>query len=131
MTGSDSEVTSFDRKLPWSGCGRPKTGVYCTFHFLQGCSSQEEAVAWQEMTSLYLWCPEVTRKWGHLPGSHLEVAVGQKLACTVHFTSYKAAARKGMQSHDTNDLTWPQVTESHPEVTSFDRRSPGSGCRKP
>ena len=34
------EETSFDRKSPGSGWGRPKTGVYCTFHFLQGCSSQ-------------------------------------------------------------------------------------------
>jgi len=38
VTESDPEVTSFDRKLPGSGCRRPKTGVYCTFHFLQGLS---------------------------------------------------------------------------------------------
>ena len=25
---------------------------------------------------------------------------------------------------------WPQVTGIGPEVTSFDRKSPGSGCRK-
>ena len=30
-----------------------------------------------------------------------------------------------------NDVTWPEVTESDPEVTSFDRKSPGSGCRRP
>ena len=30
-----------------------------------------------------------------------------------------------------NDAMWPQVTESDPEVTSFDRKSPGSGCRRP
>jgi len=29
-----------------------------------------------------------------------------------------------------NDGTLPQVTGSDPEVTSFDRKSPGSGCRR-
>jgi len=67
------EVTSFVRKSPRSGCRRPKTGVYCAFHFLQGCTSQEEAITWQEMTSVlsgerkwpgsdFIW-PEVTWKW--------------------------------------------------------------------
>jgi len=32
MAGSDPEVTSFDRKSPGSGCGGPKTCVYCTLH---------------------------------------------------------------------------------------------------
>jgi len=41
VTGSDPEVTSFDRKSPGSGSRRPKSGVCCTFHFLQGRSSQE------------------------------------------------------------------------------------------
>jgi len=44
VTGSDLEVTSFDGKSPGSGCRGPKTGMYCTFHIPQGCSSQEEAV---------------------------------------------------------------------------------------
>ena len=44
VTESDPEVTSFDRKSPGSGCRRPKTRIYCAFHFLQGCVSQEEAV---------------------------------------------------------------------------------------
>jgi len=36
-----------------------------------------------------------------LTGSHLEVAVeGRKLAYTVHFTFYKAVARKNRQSRD-------------------------------
>ena len=30
-----------------------------------------------------------------------------------------------------NDVTWIEVTVSDPEVTSFDRKSPGSGCRRP
>jgi len=38
VPGSDPQVTSLDRKSPGSGGGRPKTHVYCTFHFLQGCS---------------------------------------------------------------------------------------------
>ena len=28
------------------------------------------------------------------------------------------------------DVTRPEVTESDPEVTSFERKSPGSGCRR-
>jgi len=44
VTASNPEVTSFDRKLLGNGCRRPKTRVYCAFHFLQGCSAQEEAV---------------------------------------------------------------------------------------
>ena len=38
------EVTSFHRKLPGSGCRRPKTVVLYTFELLQGCNSQEVAV---------------------------------------------------------------------------------------
>ena len=30
-----------------------------------------------------------------------------------------------------NDVVWPEVIGSDPEVTSFDRKSPGTGCRKP
>ena len=30
-----------------------------------------------------------------------------------------------------NDVTRPHVTISDPEVTSFDRKSPGSGCTRP
>ena len=44
VTGSDPEVTSFERRSPGNGCRGPKAGIYCTFHFLQGCMSQEEAV---------------------------------------------------------------------------------------
>jgi len=62
VTGRDPEVTSFDRKSPGSGCRRQKTCVYCTFHFLQRCSSQKEAVTWPEITSHDHRWPEVTRK---------------------------------------------------------------------
>ena len=30
-----------------------------------------------------------------------------------------------------NEVTWPEVTESDPEVTSFDQKPPGSGARRP
>ena len=30
-----------------------------------------------------------------------------------------------------NDVTCLEVTVSDPEVTSLDRKSPGSGCRRP
>jgi len=104
--------------VPRSGCRGPKTGIYCTFLFLQDCSSQEEAVTWQEMTSHDLRLPEVTWKWRHWKGSHLEVAVeGRKLGYTVHFTSYKAVTR--MRRHS-RDRKWRHVTtgsRNDPEVT--------------
>ena len=38
----------------------------------------------------------------------------------------------GGGSHGTgNDVTSPEVTGSGPKVTSFDRKSPSSGCRMP
>jgi len=107
VPGSDPGVRPFDRKSLGSGCGRPKTGLYCTFHFLQGCSSQE-AVTWLEMTSLDIRSPKVSPKLRHLSKSHLEVAVeGRKLAYTVHFTCYKAVARRRRQSPDRK---WRHVT---------------------
>jgi len=68
--------------------------------------------------------PEVSPKRRHLTGSHLEVAVeGRKLAYTVHFTSYKAVARR-RQSRDgkcrhvtSGDLKWPGSDVIWPEVT--------------
>jgi len=125
VTGSDKEVASFDRKSPGSGWRWPKTRIYCTFPFLQGCSSQEEAVTWQEMTSSDLRWPEVTQKWRHLTRSHLKaVAEDQKLANTVHFTSYKAVARRRRLSRDrkwcdetSGDRKWGHLAGSHLEVS--------------
>jgi len=130
VTGSDSEVTSFDRKRPGSGLKSPKTIVYCAFDFLQGCSSQEEAVSWQKITSGDLRWPEVTQKWSDLTGSHLQMVVeGRKLEYTVPFTSYKAVARR-RQSCDMkacqvtlSDRKWLGSYVIWPE-------SPGSGCRR-
>jgi len=36
------------QKPPGSGCRRPKARVCCAFHFVQGCSSQKEAITWQK-----------------------------------------------------------------------------------
>jgi len=131
VTRSVPEVMSFERNSPASGCGRPKTGVYCTFHFLQ-CTSQEEAVTWQEMTSRDLRSPEVTLEWRHLNGSHLEVPVeGRKAEYSIHFTSYKAVDAGGGSHVTGNAVTWPQVTGNVPKVKSFEWKSPGSGCRRP
>jgi len=117
-------VTRKDRKSTGSSC-RSKTRVYCTFHYLQGCRSMEEAVTWRKMTSRQLRWKNVTRKSRYLTGSQLEVAVeDQKLANTVHFTSYKAVTRRRRQSPDRkwrhvtsgyrkwpgSDVIWPEVT---------------------
>jgi len=69
--------------------------------------------------------PEVTRKWRHLSGSHLEVAVeGRKLTYTMRLTSYKAVARRQEavtwqeMSHMTfNEHKWPGSDVIWPEVT--------------
>jgi len=77
MTSRDPtwpEVTLFDWQSPGSSCSRSRSQVLGTFELLQGCNSQV-AVTWPEMTSRDPTWPEVTRKWRHLTGSHLEVAV--------------------------------------------------------
>ena len=56
-------MMSLDWKSPGSGCRKLKACVLGAFHFLQGSSSQEEAVTLQEMTLRALRLPEVTRKW--------------------------------------------------------------------
>jgi len=125
MTGNDPKVTSFDRKSPGSGYRSPKTGVYFTFRFLQGCRLREDSITWQEVTSRDLRWPQVTRKWRHLTESHLEVAVkGRTLANTVHFTSCKGVARRRRQSRDrkwrhviSGDRQWPGSHVIWPKVT--------------
>jgi len=69
------EVTSLDRKSPGSGCRRRISQVLGTFEPLQGCNLQVVAVMWQEITSSDPTWPEVTQKWRHLTGCHLEVAI--------------------------------------------------------
>ena len=51
VTGSDLEMTSFDRKSPGSGGRRPISQVLAKFELLQGCNLQEVAVRGQEVTS--------------------------------------------------------------------------------
>jgi len=43
VTGSDPEVTLFDRKSPGRGCRKPISQVLGMFELLQGCNSQEVA----------------------------------------------------------------------------------------
>ena len=62
VTGSDPEVTSFDRKSPGSGCRRPICQILGAFELLQGCNLQEVAVTLQARASCDLTLPEVTRK---------------------------------------------------------------------
>jgi len=85
------------RKIPGSGCRRPKTRVFGTFEPLQGCISQV-AVTWQQMTWTHVtpfdrkspggvcWMLKTSIistfellkgswKWCHFTGSYLEVAV--------------------------------------------------------
>jgi len=89
-------------------------------------------VAWPQVIGSDSEVMSFDRKWRHLTGSHLEAAVeGRKLAYTVHFTSYKAVTRRRRQSRDGNDVTWPQVTGSLPEETSFEQKSSASGSRGP
>jgi len=103
--------------------------VYCTFHFLQGCSSQERSshmtgndVTWPQVTGSYIIWPEITSKW-------LWKAENWRILYISLPTRLELA---GGGSHVTaNDVTWPQVTGSDPEVTSFYRKSPCSGFRRP
>jgi len=94
--------------------------------------ARREAITWQKVTSRELRWPKVTRKWRHLTGTHLQVAVeGQKLLHTVHFTSYKPVARRRRQSRHRK---WRHVNSGDwkwHEVALFDQKSPGSASRKP
>ena len=56
---------------------------------------------------------------------------GLKLAYTVRFIPTRLWLAGGGSHVTRNDVTLPQVTGSDPEVTSFDRKSLGSGCRMP
>jgi len=79
-----------------------------------------------------LRCPALTRKWRYLTGSNLEAVEGLTLAYTVHFTSYKAVARRRRQSRDrkwrhmtSSDRKWPgtgHFTRSHLEVAGEARK---------
>jgi len=94
-----------DRKSPRSGYRRSKTGVYSALDFLQGCSSPEEAVTWQEMTSHDLRLPEVTRKWRHLTGSHLRSGCRRPKTCV--YCAFKFLHGCDVQEEA---LTWQDMT---------------------
>jgi len=84
------------------------------------------------MMSRDLKWPELTRKWRYLTAKSPWLAgESEKLAYTVHFTSYRAVARRRRHSLHRK---WRHVSSgdrSDSEVTSFDRKYPGSGCRRP
>ena len=118
MTG----VMWFHRKSPGGGCGRPKARVLSMFELLRGCNSQEVAVTCQDKTSRDLTWWEVTRKWHHFTGSHLEVPVeGLKLWFCLRLSSYGAATHKRRQSRDSK---WHHVTSRDLEVTRGNVMSP-------
>jgi len=122
-------VTSGDRKwlasdVIWRkshGSGwSPKTRVYCTFHFLQGCNLQWEAVTWREITSRDLrWLasdviwPEFTRNGCRRPITHIY--------CTFHFL--KRCSRQE-EAVTWQEITWPYF--KWPEVTRKWRNLTGS-----
>jgi len=68
----------------------------------------------------------------HLTRSHPEVAAGaRKPAFWARLCSYRLyPAGIGSQVKG-NDIKWPQATGTDPEVTSFEQKSPGSGCERP
>ena len=53
---------------------------------------------------------------------------GRKLAFQVRLSSYRAMSRRRWQSRDRKGCHVTEVTGSDPEVTSFNRKSPASGC---
>ena len=113
------KAMSFDRRSPGSGC-RSKTRVLWMFELLQ-----DVAVTWLEMTSHNLTWMELTRKWRHFTGSHLEVAVeGRKLGFCVRLSSYRAVTCRRWKSCDrkwhyvtSRDQKWPESEVISPEVT--------------
>jgi len=136
VTGSDPEVTSFDRKSPRSGCRRPKTRLLGAFILLQDCNSQEVAVTW----------PGNYITWPHVTASDLEVTSfdrkspgsGCKRLKTrgLHvFTLLQSCNPQDVaftsQETTSHNLTWLKWPRSYPEVTSSDQKSSGTGCRRP
>jgi len=90
MTSHDltwPEVTRKWRHLsesPKSGCKKPKTRVLrAALMLCWAVTRRNVAVTWQEMTSSYLRCLQVTRKWRHFNVSYQEVGVGGQTLCYV------------------------------------------------
>jgi len=74
VTGCDPEVTSFDRKWAGSGCKTPisEFWVHLSFYRAPTCRRWHSH---DEIISRHPAWSDVTWKWHHLTGSHLEVAV--------------------------------------------------------
>jgi len=123
VTGSDPEVTSFDRKSPGSGCRRPKTGytVHFTYKAVVRTRRQSRDWKWHHLTS-------GDRKW---PGSDvIWTEVTWKCCrrpktgvyCTFHYL--QGLARRRRKSTDRNgrhvpsgDRKWPGSDVIWPEIT--------------
>ena len=74
----------------------------------------------------------MTRKWRHLTGGHLEVALkGLYVRFWVRLSSYRPVTRKKVEWSDMKRCHMSGGDWKCPEVTSFDRKSAGSGCRRP
>jgi len=120
LTGSVLDVAVKCRKLAYT--------VHFTYYKAVACSRRQS----RDTKWLNIRWPEVTRKWRHLTGSHLQVAVEfRKLAYMVHFTSYKAVARSRRESCNRK---WCHMTSrpgSDLEVMWFYQKSSGSGCKRP
>jgi len=126
VTGSDPEVSSFDRKSPGSGRRRLKTGVYCAFDLLQGCCSQEEALKWNEMTSRDLRWPEMTSFDRKSPGSGCR-RPKTGVYCAFDFLqgccSQEGALKlQEMTSRELRDRKWCHLTGSYLEVAVEGRK---------
>ena len=112
MTGSDLEVTAFDRKSPGSGWRWPRTCILCTFELLQGCNLQEVAVTWQKMMSRDRKWPEVTSFKQKSPGSGCRRPRPHFLST---FEFLQGCNSQEMvvtwQEMASRDLTWPEVSQ--------------------
>jgi len=101
LTGSDLDVAVEGRKLAY-------TVRLTSYKAVARRRKQSRDRKWRHE-------PSGDRKWRHLTGSHLEVDVeDQKLAYTVHLTSYKAVVSRRRQSrdrYDSRDLRWPEVIQ--------------------
>ena len=82
-------------------------------------------VTWPEVTGSD---PEVTSFDQKSPGSGCS---RPEIKFWVRLRSYMAVTPRRWHHVTVKDVTWPEVTESDPEGTSFDRKSPRSGCRRP
>jgi len=126
LIGGDAEVTSFDQKsvegLKVEFWVRLSSYMAVTHRRLPSRDSID-------VTGLHVTASdsEVTSFDRKSPGSGCRRLVILVL-CTFELSQDLPAG--GSRHMTGNDVRWPHVTGSDPEVTSFDWNSPGSGCRR-